>query len=105
MTELVIDGQTGYTIAGTSTEGYAKIICFLLNNPKKMEVIRSKGKNKAMEMFDPNYNTRQYESLYLNLSVSPCKSRVSVKTFGSRLDQKWMPNFFTSTYRRMTTNK
>jgi glycosyltransferase involved in cell wall biosynthesis len=105
MTELVIDGQTGYTIAGNSTEGYAKIICFLLNNPKKMEVIRSKGKNKAMEMFDPNYNTRQYESLYLNLSVSPCKSRVSVKTFGSRLDQKWMPNFFTSTYRRMTTNK
>jgi glycosyltransferase involved in cell wall biosynthesis len=105
ITELVRDGETGYLIQDNSVNEFAEKISLLFSNKEFTDAMRDKALTKSREMFEPRCNMARFEAIYNNLSNMPPKSSQKVKTFGSRLDESWIPNAFTTSWRKFAGRK
>jgi len=98
--ELMIDAETGYYFKNGNVEGYASTIEILNKDRILLKEIALNGIKKANELFDPISNCLAIGSLIIQTDVASQKIKKSVKVYGSRLDQNWLPNFFTQTLRK-----
>jgi glycosyltransferase involved in cell wall biosynthesis len=97
--ELVKDGVTGYTIADNNPEVYAECITKIVGDESLAAQIRMNCIDTANTLFDPANNTRLIEDEICTLFSTAFKNKNPKKIYGSRLDQKWVPNFFTASVR------
>ncbi len=99
--ELVIDNKTGFKIISNEVRVYAEKIVEMIENDILSNTLRMNCIKKAEELFEPYNNTKLIEDLVVQ-TVKINKGKVPLKIYGSRLDQKWIPNLFVSTIRKFT---
>ncbi|MBY0476814.1 MAG: glycosyltransferase [Chitinophagaceae bacterium] len=91
--EIVINGTTGYKIDQNLPAEFAIIIKQLNEDQDLLHTLRKEAASVANRLFDPLLNTNSIEAILLQ-SLLQNKSKSSFKTYGSRLDQRWIPNVF-----------
>ena len=99
--ELVIDGQTGYKIEFNNINKFADKFEEIENDKALKFRLRENCLEIASRLFNAEKNTNEIENQIISITTTPYKRKQSNKTYGSRLDQKWMPNFLTSAIRRL----
>lgn len=99
--ELVIDNETGFRIKNNDPADYVDRITALIQNTDLYNAIASNSIKKANALFDPGENTHQIEVEICNVFSVPLKSKRAKRVYGSRLDQKWLPNIFTKSIRNL----
>ena len=99
--ELVINGKTGYRIKGNEVNGYVIKIIELEKAPEEKKIISFSASQLSQELFNPKKNTKSIEQLYYQLISSQRQLKTRSKIYGSRLDEKWIPNFITYTMRKI----
>jgi glycosyltransferase involved in cell wall biosynthesis len=90
--ELVINGKTGYKIENNLLDDFAAVIEQLSNDRVLLKAIADEASLVANCLFDPLINTRKIEVIFLK-SIEVKKIKRQFKAYGSRLDQKHIPNF------------
>jgi glycosyltransferase involved in cell wall biosynthesis len=90
--ELVINGKTGYKIEKNLLDDFVAAIKQLNDDRGLLKAISEKASLVANCLFDPLINTRKIEVILLR-SVETKKIKRQFKAYGSRLDQKYIPNF------------
>lgn len=98
--ELVVNGTTGYKIEQNLPDGFAVIIKQLNDDRNMLNVIGKKASLVANRLFDPLINTNAIEVILLH-SLIQNKPKKSFKAYGSRLDQRWIPNIFVNCVRSL----
>lgn len=93
--ELVSDGLTGFKITNNEVTSYKEKIIWLLKNPSEQLRIQTNIKEYATANFNPVENTIHYETEFLK-AFTTTRKKNKEKTYGSRLDQVWLPNSVTS---------
>lgn len=96
--ELVSEGLTGFKISNNDVTSYKEKIIWLLENPSEQLCIRTNMKEYAATHFNPVENTIHYETVFLKAGNSK-QQKKKAKTYGSRLDQVWLPNIITKSLR------
>lgn len=96
--ELIQNGINGFKIGNNEVVEYASKILWSTANRSALKAISTSAKRNADLLFDPHTNTTAIESemiklTYYNKIVKP------KKIYGSRLDQKWIPNIITKLIR------
>lgn len=97
--ELVIDNETGFKISLNDPSSYVKKIIELVKNGNNTNQMRMNCVEKANTLFNPHNNTLEIEKLIIQASAIK-KEKLPFKTYGSRLDQKWIPNYMVSIIRK-----
>jgi glycosyltransferase involved in cell wall biosynthesis len=97
--ELVINGQTGYKIEQNLPDSFVEIIKQLNDDRDLLNAISHEASSFANRLFNPLTNTNEIEAILL-LSPELNKPKKQSKVYGSRLDQKWIPNVFVTCIRR-----
>jgi glycosyltransferase involved in cell wall biosynthesis len=100
--ELVVDGETGYKIKDNEIGDFVEKIILLINNKSLAEKIKINCIEKANALFEPKNNTKKIESVFESTILSPREIKYARKTYGSRLDLNWLPNYFTKALRSFT---
>ena len=103
--ELVEDGETGYKIKDNTIAAYVEKIILLMDNKNLAVRIRLNCIEKANAMFEPFGNTKNIEAFFQESFLCAEKEKVARKVYGSRLDEKWIPNVLTKTIRNFTKAK
>jgi glycosyltransferase involved in cell wall biosynthesis len=99
--ELVIDNETGYKIQDNSVEIYVNRIAFLIANKNIAELMKKNCIAHSVALFDPVINTNLIEKEVVTMFFRKNKNKSSTRVYGSRLDQQWVPNFFTKSLREL----
>ncbi|HEX9513715.1 MAG TPA: glycosyltransferase family 4 protein [Puia sp.] len=102
--ELVVDGLNGYYLKPDDSHGYARKIAQLYADRELMISMAANALKNANELFDPYKNTSGIEEAILR-SRKFSASKVPQRVYGSRLDQRWIPNFFTKMIRSLNILK
>ncbi len=97
--ELVIDKFSGYFIKIGDFSKYVEIIKGLSNDRNELRTISKNCSARANESFSPTENTKKMEAAFIRSTVKNNNIKESKKVYGSRLDQKWIPNRFTKLLR------
>ena len=97
--ELVTDAVTGFKISNNEPAGYTDCISKLSEDKNLSGSISGTCIATANKLFDPHQNTRLIEDEICKTFLAPRKSKKAKKIYGSRLDQKWMPNIITKSVR------
>jgi len=103
--ELVVNDHTGYKIELNNTNKFAEKIIELESNPLLKLNMRSNCISLSNDLFNPVTNTNEIEKKIIAIQNTNRTSKESKKIYGSRLDQKWIPNFITYTIRKYISNK
>ncbi len=93
--ELIVEGETGFYIAIGDAAGYANKIEALHNNRNQLKNIAEAAEDKANELFNPFNNTKTIEEAFKKVYSSASDHKVANKIYGSRMDEKYIPNFLT----------
>ena len=64
ITEVVVQGETGYLCEVGDIECMAKDAIEILSNPERAKEMGEKGRDRALTVFDRSAIVDQYESLY-----------------------------------------
>lgn len=102
--ELVIPGVSGYYFDPGDKQSYADRIEQLYLDKALLTSLSANALRMANELFDPYANTADIEASILR-SYKHKGPKLPEKVYGSRLDQPWIPNFLTSSIRRLHTLK
>lgn len=94
--ELVIQGKTGFSFETGDVEEYVNILSQLNFNRESLSIISSAARERAMELFDPIVNIQNIEQIFMQAANDKLLNNKAEKIYGSRLDQKWIPNFVTN---------
>ena len=97
--ELIFDGQTGYKIPGNHITGYIEKIKELMNSNKETLTMQKESMKLAHSFFNPQDNTRKIEDSIVGMLEKNPKSKMAEKVYGSRLDNRYFPNFMTTFFR------
>lgn len=97
--ELVTDAVTGFKISNNEPAGYTDCISKLSEDKNLSGSISGTCIATANKLFDPHQNTRLIEDEICKTFLAPRKNKKAKKIYGSRLDQKWMPNIITKSVR------
>jgi len=100
--ELVIDDKTGYKIENNSIAGYVEKINSLSTDKSQRIKMSYNSVIMANELFDPVINTIAIENKIVEMFATPNKNKAAVKTYGSRLDEQWVPNYVVNTIRKIS---
>ena len=92
--DLVINNISGFYLSIGDVEGYVKIIQRLANDKNELKMLSLNCSLKANLLFDPSENTRNIESVFIKTNEKVNQIKKPKKVYGSRLDQKWIPNSF-----------
>ncbi len=98
--ELVINGKTGYKIENNLLDGFVSVIKQLSEDKSLLKAIAEEASMLANRLFDPLINTRKIEVILLK-SIQIKKNKGQFKVYGSRLDQKYIPNFIVKLLRSL----
>lgn len=96
--ELVLNGQTGFKIPGNDIRKYGEAIFRIINDPHLAQQLQEQCIQLANEYFEPYENTRMIGQFIVS-SARPMYKK-PVKTYGSRLDKSWIPNWIVQTIRK-----
>jgi glycosyltransferase involved in cell wall biosynthesis len=102
--ELIVDGKTGYQIEGNSPDLFATVITNLNNDRELLKLISKEASSLANHLFDPLSNTNEIETIIID-TKGKVKLKKPLKIYGSRLDQKWIPNIVVSLLRNIFPKK
>lgn len=98
---LINDGETGFLFDKDEIMKYALIIEKLSNYPFLLNQISTNAVKIARKLFDPHDNTIAIEKVIQAVSYRHVNERVTArKIYGSRLDNKWIPNFIVNRIRK-----
>lgn len=98
--ELIVQGETGFYFVPGNANGYADKIELLSNDRSLLTKTAEAGSKRANQLFDPEINTRAIEEIIVAASGNNKKNKKAIKVYGSRLDQRWIPNFITNRIRK-----
>jgi glycosyltransferase involved in cell wall biosynthesis len=102
--ELVISGVSGYYFDPNDKQSYADRIEQIYLDRALLKFLSDNALRMANELFDPYVNTAHIEEDILQ-SYKDKEPKHPQKVYGSRLDQPWIPNFFTRSIRRLNILK
>lgn len=102
--ELIENGETGFLIPQGEGDKFADRIRELQNGTD-MERIAMQAKTRADQLFDPVKNVSAFEKFVLDVAAIQPAEKLKKKIYGSRLDEKWIPNFVTRILRSVGTQK
>jgi glycosyltransferase involved in cell wall biosynthesis len=97
--ELITPDTTGYYLKPGAALDYAACIKKLQANRHLLNQLSHNCIERASALFDPLRNVKKFEDLYEKVIEKKTKRKDAVKVYGSRLDQKWLPNIITKTAR------
>lgn len=97
--EIVRNGETGFRINNNSVQGFAEVFVKLQQDHAGAIKIALNASNMANEQFNPNTNTAAIENVILK-STGQLVNKPAIKIYGSRLDQRWVPNIITTFFRK-----
>lgn len=97
---LVLAGETGFTFEAGDVAGYCNCIEYLVANRELLKSISVNAVKRANYLFDPKKNTHRYEHIFAMAGMGQQKKKRAIKIYGSRLDQPWLSNLITYTWRR-----
>ncbi len=99
--DLVIPGITGYYFKPGAVVDYTACIKNLQQNRQLLDKLSDNSMRKANALFNPINNTRCFEALYTQVVDRKSTIKRAVKVYGSRLDAKLLPNWFTKFIRQV----
>lgn len=94
--ELVIENKTGFYFNVNDVESYVDKISQLNSDRKLLQSIALTAATVANKLFNPNQNTTDIESIYFTAIESNTVIKKAKRVYGSKLDQKWIPNSITN---------
>ena len=97
--ELILDKETGFLFDRGDIVGYVQTIIDLDSNKTVLKTMSEKAITLARYLFDPYKNTIAYENVFTK--IEEVKKKISFKSYGSRLDGKWIPNAITNFIRTL----
>lgn len=97
--ELVLENQTGFKVSKNEVNGYVDKINLVANDRDKIKELHKNCVELANQLFDPFDNTRVIEDFLMQVATTKRKAKSSKKAYGSRLDEKWIPNWLTKIIR------
>lgn len=97
--ELVVDGKTGYRIEDNLPERFATVITNLNDDKELLRSISKEASSVANHLFDPLSNTNEIEITLID-AMGKIKPKNPFNVYGSRLDQKWIPNIIVTFARK-----
>ncbi|GEO07617.1 glycosyltransferase family 4 protein [Segetibacter aerophilus] len=99
--DLVINGVSGFYIALNDHGRYAAMISMLHNDRKLLRKVSSTASEIARLRFDPYKNTFDIEEHFITVAKEK-KVKSAKKVYGSRLDNKYIPNSITTYFRHQS---
>ena len=100
ITEVVIEGSTGYRPAAGDVEGFARAIIDLNQKRDHLEEMGSACRNLVRQRFDIQERVTAYQSLFARWrELRRARPRKITLPYGSRLDKPWIPNTVVRLYR------
>ena len=102
--ELVLDNETGFYCDVKCPASFAQKIIFLSENVIILEQMSLAARNAAGSLFDPHLNAHAYENEFKNAAFNK-KNKNKFKSYGSRLDQPWIPNLLVTAIRKQIKNR
>jgi glycosyltransferase involved in cell wall biosynthesis len=101
MVELVDGTLTGVRLPVGAPAAFARAIAALAGDRNRLETMGAAARRVAVERFDVRERTAAYSALYARWRelYRPRPAR-TLRTFGSRLDQPWIPNSLVYALRR-----
>ena len=92
ISELVINNETGFKIIKNNVEEYIEKFNDLLANSNLYKRLQENCTCRANLLFNSERNTAAIENIFLKLYSELKKNKVAFKAYGSRLDNKYLPN-------------
>ncbi len=103
--ELVVNDHTGYKIELNNIKIFAEKVIELESKPLLKSNLKSNCISLSNDLFNPFTNTFEIEKKIIEVNNLNVTIKPSQRIYGSRLDQKWVPNFFTSIIRKYLLQK
>lgn len=104
ISDLIIDGETGYFIDPTSPTISAQAIKNASKFPLNLSRISQNASLLANSKFNPKLNTHLYEEIFLD-AYQNRKYKERISHYGSTLDRPYIPNIIVNTFRKYTSWK
>jgi glycosyltransferase involved in cell wall biosynthesis len=93
MTELVDGERTGFRVPADSPRAFADIITAMSRDRDRLEQMSAAARQLVVDRFDVRARTAAYQSLFARWrELARPRPPAQVTSYGSRLDQRWMPN-------------
>jgi len=89
--ELTGDSERGFMVKDNAVDGYVTVLRTMSQSPDVVKEISSKASQFAREQFEPFKCTLMIQNL-IGRYAAVINDRKSKKKYGSRLDQKYLPN-------------
>ena len=102
--DLLVNGENGFYLAPEDANGYAEKIKYFIENRNVFYTFSENASAKATSLFHPLENTQRIEKVLIFCSIKNDFVRKPKKVYGSRLDQKWMPNSLVFSIRKFRKN-
>jgi glycosyltransferase involved in cell wall biosynthesis len=96
--ELIGNNQRGWLIEQNKVENYTRALTQLVQEPKRVKTLAKEARDFACKKFDANNCTKAIE-IFILANKLTIKHQKAKKVYGSRLDLKWLPNWFVSSFR------
>lgn len=100
LNELVLNGVTGFMVPNDDLEQYVQCLNYILQDSQSFLQLSANAEKHAKALFNAEKNTFVMENLFIRTSKN-LNYKTKKKIYGSRLDQPWVPNFFTFLVRRL----
>jgi glycosyltransferase involved in cell wall biosynthesis len=95
---LVIEGETGFYADPSNAEDFANKIGIFFKNSALRNKMSLNAKRKADGIFNLDKSVNEFENLTLKIKS---KKGVKFKTYGSRLDNEFIPNILVKFLRKI----
>jgi glycosyltransferase involved in cell wall biosynthesis len=101
--EVVETGVTGFRVSAHNIEDYANIIATLDRDRTLVAAMSAAVRLRVTHRFDVSTTVERYQELFERYHASPRRRPARLRVpYGSRLDQRWLPNSAVRLIRRMT---
>jgi glycosyltransferase involved in cell wall biosynthesis len=101
--EVVIDGETGFCCAPGDTQAFAAAVARLAADPILVDRLGAASRARIRTHWDIERNALEFHRHFAQWREwRQPQRRVSKVPYGSRLDQRWLPNALVKAVRRFT---
>jgi glycosyltransferase involved in cell wall biosynthesis len=99
VSDLVIDGYTGYVLDDTLPASYAAILMQIHERPSEATEVSLNASALSSALYNPHKQVVEFETILL--SLTGISNRTKELIYGSRLDAWWVPNFVSIFFRSL----
>jgi len=97
----IVQPGIGYRIDMGNTTGFANAIRELAANPDTLNQYSTACRKKIIEQYNIKDTAARYHELFARFKELYRRKQLGKIKIGSRLDQSWLPSFFTQTIRSL----